>query len=52
MKAHEQLMDEIIFRRGKGANYNGRIEDIRGYRRAMKAEKKPGWWARFVGRLK
>jgi len=46
----EEMMDKIIFRKGKGARYNGRIEDIRGFRLAMKAEKKKaGWWARFVG---
>jgi len=50
----EEMMDKIIFRKGKGARYNGRIEDIRGFRLAMKkaevkAEKKAGRWARFVG---
>jgi len=57
-QTHEQLMDKIIFRRGEGANYDGRIEDIRGYRRAMKdeaeekADKKVGRWARLVAWVK
>ena len=48
----EEKMDATIFRTGKGANYNGRIADIRRYRLAMLADKKIGRWVRFVGFLK